>query len=132
MSEKYAAELTALAQYAWAHPEPGFREFACSSSQVEFLRAEGFEVTENIAGTSTGYMAVWGKGKPVIALLGEFDALWGLQQEADVPEEKPLPDQKMGQGCGHHLLGVGAIAGALMLREIMREKGYQGTIKLFG
>ncbi len=129
---RYDEKLIALAKYAWAHPEPGFREFECSRSQVDFLRAEGFEVTENVAGTVTGYMASWGSGKPVIAFLGEFDALWGLSQEADWPEQKPLPGVSMGQGCGHHLLGVGAIAAGLLLRDAMREKGLSGTVRVYG
>ena len=132
MFEKYNSELAALAVHAWAHPEPGFREFECSKSQVEFLREKGFEVSTNAADTVTGYVATWGSGKPVIAILGEFDALYGLQQEADVPAETPIAGQNMGQGCGHHLLGVGAIAAGLMLRDIMQEKGYQGTIRICG
>ena len=93
---------------------------------------QGFEVTTNAADTVTGYVATWGSGKPVFAILGEFDALYGLQQEADVPAETPIEGQKMGQGCGHHLLGVGAIAAGLMLRDIMQEKGYSGTIRIYG
>ena len=89
-------------------------------------------MTTNAADTVTGYVATWGSGKPVFAILGEFDALYGLQQEADVPAETPIEGQKMGQGCGHHLLGVGAIAAGLMLRDIMQEKGYSGTIRIYG
>ncbi len=132
MLEKYAPALKALADYAWAHPEPGFREHACSRSQVEFLRSQGFEVTENVADTVTGYMAQWGAGKPVIAILGEFDALYGLQQRADCAEESPEPGMTMGQGCGHHLLGVGAIAGGLLLRDLLVEHGLSGTVRVYG
>ena len=132
MLEQYAAELEELAKFVWAHPEPGFREYESSRAQVDFLRRHGFDVTTNAADTVTGYIATWGTGKPVIAILGEFDALYGLQQEADVPEEKPIPGWKMGHGCGHHLLGVGAIAGGLLLRDIMQEKGYAGTIRICG
>ena len=132
MLKKYEAALKALADYAWAHPEPGFREVACSRSQVDFLREQGFEVTENVADTVTGYMAQWGSGRPVIAILGEFDALYGLQQKADCPEESPEPGMTMGQGCGHHLLGVGAIAGGLLLRDLLKEKGLPGTVRVYG
>ncbi len=130
--EKYEKDLIALAERAWANPEPGFREFACSQSQVEYLREMGFTVSTNAAGTTTGYVAQWGSGKPVIAILGEFDALWGLQQKADVPVPDPEPGKEMGQGCGHHLLGVGAIAAGLALRDIMQEKGYAGTVRVYG
>ena len=132
MLEKYAAALEALADFAWAHPEPGFREFECSRSQTEFLRAQGFEVTENVADTVTGYMAQWGQGRPVFAILGEFDALYGLQQRADCAEESPEPGAAMGQGCGHHLLGVGAIAGGLLLRDLLLAHGFGGTVRIYG
>jgi len=129
--ESYESELTELAKYAWEHPEPGFRETACSASQIEYLKKAGFAVTGDIASTTTGYMAEWGSGKPVIAILGEFDALYGLGQVADATEEK-ADGKPMGQGCGHHLLGVGAIAAGLYLRDIMTEKGYTGTIRVYG
>ena len=132
MLERYAADLEALAKHAWAHPEPSFREFECSRSQVEYLRGQGFAVTEDVAGTTTGYMAQWGSGRPVIALLGEFDALYGLQQRADCAEAVPEPDQRMGHGCGHHLLGVGAIAAGLALRDILVARGGSGTVRVYG
>lgn len=107
MFEKYRSDLTKLVEHAWQHPEPSFREFECSGSQVEYLKKMGFDVQTNVAGTVTGYMAAWGSGKPVIAILGEFDALYGLSQKADCAVETPEPGMNMGQGCGHHLLGVG-------------------------
>ena len=132
MLEQYAEALEALAKFAWEHPEPGFREYACSRSQVEFLREQGFEVTENVADTVTGYVAQWGGGRPVFAILAEFDALYGLQQRADCAEESPEPGMTMGQGCGHHLLGVGAIAGGLALRDIIKARGCSGTVRIYG
>ncbi len=132
MLEKYAAGLEELARYCWAHPEPGFREFACSRAQVAFLRAQGFEVAENAADTVTGYVASWGEGHPVFAVLGEFDALYGLQQRADCAEPSPEPGFTMGHGCGHHLLGVGAIAAGLLIRDMLAEKGCAGTVRVYG
>lgn len=132
MFERYEKDLTALVKEAWQNPEPGFREFKCSEGQVAYLRRMGFDVTENVADTVTGYMATWGSGKPVIAILGEFDALYGLSQRADVAEPIAEPGMEMGQGCGHHLLGVGAIAAGLALRDIMQGKGISGTVKVFG
>lgn len=128
----YSKLLSELANYVWQHPESGFREFESSRAHVELLRKMGFEVTENIAGTNTGYMASWGQSKPVIAILGEFDALYGLSQRADLAEERPEPDMDMGHGCGHHLLGAGAIAAGLMLRDIITEKGYNATVRIYG
>lgn len=132
MFEKYQADLAELVNIAWQNAEPGFQEFECSRSQVEYLRGAGFSARTNVADTVTGYVAEWGEGKPVIAILGEFDALYGLSQRADVAEPSPEPGMEMGQGCGHHLLGVGAIAAGLALRDIMREKGYTATIRVYG
>ena len=132
MLERYIDDLIALAEYAWSHPEPGFREHECSRSQADYLREQGFAVTENVADTVTGYMAAWGHGRPVIAFLGEFDALYGLEQRADCAEPSPEPGQRMGQGCGHHLLGVGAIAAGLLLRDILKERNCPGTVRVYG
>jgi len=132
MFEKYQVDLICLAHAAWRAAEPGFREFECMRTQTEYLRKLDFRVETNIADTVTGYMAQWGQGKPIIAILGEYDALYGLSQRADVTECVPEPGMEMGQGCGHHLLGVGAIAASLALRDIMKAKGYAGTIRLYG
>ena len=110
----------------------GFIESGKTTLIHSMLKDKGFSVTENVADTYTGYMAEWGSGKPVIAFLGEFDALYGLSQKADVPNHEPIEGQDMGQGCGHHLLGVGSIAAALYLRDIMQAKGLKGTIRLYG
>ncbi len=132
MDDRTYRELCDLARSVWHTPECGFREYRSSRAHVDFLRAHGFEVTENLADTVTGYMAVWGQGKPVMAFLGEFDALHGLSQEAFATEPRPCGDGEMGQGCGHHLLGVGAIAAGLVLREIMEKENLPGQIRIYG
>lgn len=132
MIEKYEQALRELAQLAWAHPEPGFREKVCSASQQAYLKEQGFTLTTNAAQTQTGYVAQWGSGRPVLAFLGEFDALWGLQQQADVCKPAPEPGERMGHGCGHHLLGVGAIGAGLLLKEYLQEHGLPGTVRIYG
>ncbi len=132
MNEKYENDLIRLSDWAWEHPEPGFREIESSKSQVKYLRAQGFDVVENAVDTVTGYVATWGKGEPVIAFLAEFDALYGLSQEADVAEVRAVEGRDMGQGCGHHLLGVGAIAAGLLYRDTLEARGCAGTVKIFG
>lgn len=132
MIEKYEADLIRLADWAWEHPEPGFREFESGKSQVEYLRAQGFAVVENAADTVTGYVATWGAGAPHVAFLAEFDALYGLSQQADVTEPRAVEGRDMGHGCGHHLLGVGAIAAGLLFRDILMAHGCSGTVKIFG
>ena len=131
MDAKTIKELEEIAKKVWDNPEFGFQEEVSSRTQVDFLQKEGFEVQTNVAGTKTGYVAKFGNGHPVVALLGEFDALYGLGQEADVTH--PSPDGKeMGHGCGHHLLGTGCIAAALEIRDYLKQSGKQGTIWVCG
>ncbi len=128
---QYQELLNALSDYVHDHPEPGFCEYESSKAQVQFLREHGFKVEENIVETRTGYTATYGEGKPVIALLGEFDALYGLGQEADLPQEKS-DGREMGHGCGHHLLGTGCIGAGLLVKDYLQETGKQGTIIVMG
>ena len=128
----YEAELCRLSDAVWDTPEPGFQEFKSSRTQVDFLRRHGFEVKTNVAGTGTGYEASWGSGRPVIAFLGEFDALYGMNQKADCSNYCPEDPEGMGQGCGHHLLGTGAIGAGLAFRDVLKERGCGGTVKIYG
>lgn len=132
MQIPYEEELCALADAVWETPEPGFREYKSSAAHVEFLKKHGFEVKTDVAKTGTGYEASWGSGHPVIAFLGEFDALYGMNQKADCPSYHPEDPDGMGQGCGHHMLGVGAIAAGMAYREMLKENGGSGTVKIFG
>ncbi len=128
----YEAELCRISDAVWETPEPGFREFKSSEVQAAYLKAQGFEVEESAADTVTGYIASWGSGKPVIAFLGEFDALYGMNQKADCPHYAPEDLDGMGQGCGHHLLGTGAIGAGLAFRDWLKETKKSGTVKIFG
>ena len=128
----YEAELCRLSDAVWDTPEPGFREYESSRAHVDFLRRHGFDVKTNIGDTFTGYEASWGSGRPVIAFLAEFDALYGMSQRADCPSYGPADPEGMGQGCGHHLLGVGAIGAGLAYRDLLKERGCGGTVKIFG
>ncbi|MFR1405898.1 MAG: M20/M25/M40 family metallo-hydrolase, partial [Lachnospiraceae bacterium] len=132
MQIPYEEELCALADAVWETPEPGFREYKSSAAHVEFLKKHGFEVKTDVAKTGTGYEASWGSGHPVIAFLGEFDALYGMNQKADCPSYHPEDPDGMGQGCGHHMLGVGAIAAGMAYREMLKANGGSGTVKIFG
>ena len=123
--------LDGLADYIWDHPETAFTEYASAARYCEVLRAEGFTVTENLAGIATAFSGSYGSGKPVIGLLGEFDALSGLGQVSGALE--PQPDGKpCGHGCGHNLLGVAALGAAIAVKEFLRTSGTPGTVIFFG
>src|SRR6476660_2897384 len=91
----------ALSDRVWGMPEIAYTEYRSSAEHRSMLEQEGFRITENLAGIPTAVMGEAGDGGPVIAILGEYDALPGLSQAAGVAEPKPLP----GEGCGHNLLG---------------------------
>ncbi len=115
----------------WESPELGFHETKSSELLQKELRANGFEVHANLAGMPTAFTATFGSGKPVIGLMGEFDALPGLSQK-DVPERSPIVDGGPGHGCGHNLLGSASALAAVAIKEEMQAKGLKGTIRYYG
>jgi aminobenzoyl-glutamate utilization protein B len=95
------------------------------------LTGAGFRVKAGVAGEPTAFVAEFGSGKPVIAILGEFDALPGLSQDA-VPERKPIRAGAAGHGCGHHLFGTASVAAAIGLKRWMETNKVQGTLRMIG
>lgn len=120
-----------LSRQIWEFAEVGYKEVKSSALLRTELRNAGFEVRENIAGIPTAFVASWGKGKPVIGILGEFDALPGLSQDA-VPEKKARANGAPGHGCGHNLLGVGSVFAAITVKEWLEAGNRAGTIRLYG
>ena len=121
-----------LADEIWDHPELSLKEFRAAALYCRKLRELGFEVTEKLCGIETAFCGRFGSGKPVIGILGEFDALSGLSQEAGSTEAKPLIPGGNGHGCGHNLLGVGSLAAACAVKEWLEKTGRPGTVIFFG
>jgi aminobenzoyl-glutamate utilization protein B len=96
------------------------------------LEAQGFRVTCEVAGIPTAVMGEAGEGGPVIAILGEYDALPGLSQEAGVAEQRPLPGDGNGHGCGHNLLGSASMLAATAVKDWLAAKGVPGRIRYYG
>lgn len=130
--KKYKDILTKLNEQIWDFAELKFREDRSAEVMITFLEKEGFQVEKGVANLPTAYVGTYGSGKPVIAILAEYDALSGLSQEADVAEKKPREGTNNGHGCGHNLLGVGAIGAALKVRDYLKEAGQSGTVKIIG
>ena len=84
-----------------------------------------------MAGIPTAFVATFGSGKPVIGILGEYDALPGLATEAN-PEFTPIAGQKGGHGCGHNLFGTASMAAAVEIKNWLKSSGHSGTIKMYG
>jgi aminobenzoyl-glutamate utilization protein B len=120
----------ALSRKIWETPELGFTEVRSSALIIEELKSRGFRVREGVAGMPTAFVAEWGSGKPVVAILGEYDALPGLSQ-GDVPEKRPVIAGGPGHGCEHNLLGTAAALAVAAVKEQMAASG-KGTIRYYG
>lgn len=116
----------------WENPETAFQEFKSTEILCETLEKEGFKVEKNLAGIPTAFSGTYGKGRPVIGILGEFDALSGLSQIEASAEKKALIEGAPGHGCGHNLLGVGSIAAAVAVKEYLEKNNKEGTVVFFG
>jgi len=116
----------------WAYAELGFQEFRSAELLADTLEEAGFSVERGAAGIPTCFVAAYGSGKPVIGLLGEYDALPMLSQKAGVPSQSPIVPGAPGHGCGHNAMGTAAVSAALAVKEAMVKHGLPGTIKVFG
>ena len=126
-TDQYAA----AARKIWDYAEVGFQETQSSALLQQLLKDAGFTVQNNVAGMPTAFVASFGTGKPVIGILGEFDALPGVAQMA-VPEHKPIPGQAAGHACGHHLFGVASAASAIAVKDWLTANKKAGTIRFYG
>lgn len=107
----------AVAREIWNFAEVGYQEKQSSRLLQQKLREAGFQVTAGVAVIPTAFVATFGSGKPVIGIVGEFDALPGLSQEPETTQRRAINDNAAGHGCGHNLLGTGALAAAVAVKE---------------
>jgi len=121
-----------LSDAIWGYAETGFEEHASSAALRVALEAEGFSVESPLAGIDTAFVASFGSGKPVIALLGEFDALPSSSQAAGRWHRMETVPGGNGHGCGHNLLGVGSLAAAIVAKEYLESAGIPGTVRYYG
>lgn len=126
-----AAHYADVAKQIWGFAEVGYMEAKSSALLQSELRTAGFTVTAGIAGEPTAFVAEFGSGKPVIAILGEYDALPGLSQAA-TPERSALVNGGPGHGCGHHLFGTASTAAAIALKQWMIANSVKGTLRMIG
>ena len=126
------ADYEGLADRIWEMPEIAYNEYKSCDEHTHMLQQEGFRVTQNLAGIPTAVMGEAGDGGPVIAILGEYDALPGLSQEAGVAEPKPRPGDGMGHGCGHNLLGSASLMAASAVKDWLKENSIKGRVRYYG
>jgi aminobenzoyl-glutamate utilization protein B len=116
----------------WSFAELGMQEFKSSKLLADTLEEAGFTVEMGAAGMPTCFVASYGSGKPVIGILGEYDALPMISQKGRVPTQDPVVDGAPGHGCGHNLMGTAATAAAIAVKQAMEKHNLPGTIKVFG
>ena len=130
--DENAGIFTGVSDAVWAKPELSLKEFESAKLYCDTLRKYGFEVTEGLAGVETAFCGRYGSGRPVIGILGEFDALSGLSQAAGCSEHKPLVEGAPGHGCGHNMLGAGALGAAFAVKDFLEKTGRSGTVIFYG
>lgn len=121
-----------VADQIWEYAELSLQEFRSAALYCEVLRQEGFAVEQGICGIETAFSAAYGSGRPVIGILAEYDALSGLSQAGGSAVQQELVPGGTGHGCGHNLLGAGALAAALGVKHYLQATGKPGTVVLYG
>jgi aminobenzoyl-glutamate utilization protein B len=121
-----------VAKQIWGFAELGYQEQKSSALLQQQLRAAGFQVKAGVADIPTAFVATFGSGKPIIGIVGEFDALPGLSQEAQTAARHAIEENAPGHGCGHNLLGTGALAAAVAVKEWLASSGHAGTLRYYG
>lgn len=131
--DQNAQLFTDLSDEIWNLAELSLLEYQSADAYIKVLSDLGFVLETGIAGVKTAFSGTYGSGKPVIGILGEFDALSGLSQKAGIAEHIELQKGGCGHGCGHNLLGAGALAAAAAIKKYLEAKGPEsGTVVFYG
>ena len=129
--ENHQSEIIKISDQIWELAELAFNEYESSKILSDYAEKNGFIVEKGVAGMPTAFVASYGSGKPVISVLGEFDALPGLSQDT-TPNKNPLIEGGSGHGCGHNMFGAASLASAIAIKEQIESGDLKGTIKFFG
>jgi aminobenzoyl-glutamate utilization protein B len=129
--DKHQHELTQLSDAVWAYAESALKELKSSKALADYAEAQGFVVKRGVSGMPTAFIAEFGSGKPVIGIIGEFDALPGISQKSQ-PVKEPLKAGAPGHGCGHNLFGAGSLGAAVAVKELLQQKKLNGTVRFYG
>jgi len=129
--EENKARLTEISDAIWSFAELGLVEYSSSKLLADELESNGFRVERGVAGMPTAFVATWGRGHPVIGVMGEYDALPGISQKP-VPYKDPLEEGAPSHGCGHNIHGTSGMAGAIAVKAVMEATGIQGTVRFYG
>ncbi len=129
--EENSSRFTDMANKIWQTPEVAWHEFKSSQLQADFLKKEDFKIEWKVGGINTAFLAEWGQGGPILAFIGEYDALPGLSQIKE-PFKEAIREGSAGHGCGHNLIGTGAVASALAVQKWLEKTGVSGRVRYYG
>lgn len=129
--EKHQQELIGISDKIWAYAETALRESKSAKELADYAEAQGFNVKRGVSGMPTAFIAEYGSGKPIIGIMGEFDALPGISQKAQ-PTREALNQGAGGHGCGHNLFGAGSLGAATAVKELIQQGKLTGTIRFYG
>ena len=130
--ENNAEKVIEISDKIWEYSELSLKEYKSAKLYCDELKKQGFTVEEGICNIPTAFSASFGNGKPIIGILAEYDALSGLSQVGGTTEKQAVVEGESGHGCGHNLLGAGAFAAALGIKNYLENSGVQGTVILYG
>ena len=129
--EQHKENLIKISDSIWTYAEIAFEESKSAEVLANYAEENGMVVTRGVANIPTAFTATYGSGKPVISILGEFDALPGLSQKT-VPEKNPMTEGAPGHGCGHNLFGAASLGAAIAIKEQLEKGTLKGTVKFLG
>jgi aminobenzoyl-glutamate utilization protein B len=129
--EVHRAELVSLSDQVWGFAETALRETRSAALLADYAEKQGFRVVRGLDGMPTAFLASYGEGKPVIAVMGEYDALPGLSQKATA-EKAALQPGAAGHGCGHNLFGAASLGAATAIKELIAAGRLKGTVRFYG
>ena len=129
--EKHETELIKTSDAIWEAAETALLEFKSSKILIDHAKRNGFDVEEGVAGIKTAFTASYGSGRPIIGILGEFDANAGISQKRKPVKEARIPGGA-GHGCGHNLFGTASLGAAIAIKEQIEKGNIEGTVIFYG
>jgi aminobenzoyl-glutamate utilization protein B len=129
--DQHADELIRLSDQVWEFAETALREHRSAKLLADYAESKGFKVERGVSGMPTAFVATYGAGRPIIGVMGEYDALPGVSQKATA-DKTPLVEGGAGHGCGHNMFGAASLGAALAIKEQIEAGKLKGTIRFYG
>ncbi|HKX60846.1 MAG TPA: amidohydrolase, partial [Verrucomicrobiae bacterium] len=129
--ERERAGMIQLSDQVWRFAELSLLETNSAKALADRAESQGFSVQRGVADLPTAFIASYGRGKPIIGIVGEYDALPGLSQKVATTQEQLEPGTP-GHGCGHNLFGVASLGAATAIKELIAANKLSGTVRFYG